>query len=131
MTILESSKFETHCLPLPSLNCTNPQTATAAKDAASIRCEALQPLINNGKEVLLVMHSYGGVPGSAAAKRLSTVERRQQGLKGGVIGQVFVAAMVLEEGDTLLSSLGGEWPDLMKPNVRQVLLSLCICLSFR
>ena len=125
-TILENSKFETHCLALPSLNCDKPQTATAAKDAAFVRCELLQPLIEDGKEILLVMHSYGGGPGSAAARGLGIVERRQQGLKGGVIGQVFVAAMVVEEEDTGLSPLGGHWPDVMKPNVRRKFLSLCI-----
>lgn len=54
------------------------------------------------------MHSYGGVPGSAAAKGLRLAESRQQGLKGGVIGQAFVAAMVVKEGESLLSSFGGK-----------------------
>ena len=130
LTILEKSDFETRCLPLASLNCDKPQAATAAKDAAYIRCESLQPLIEDGKEVLLVMHSYGGIPGSAAANGLSAVERRQQGLNGGVIGQVFVTALVVEEGETLLSSMGGEWPEVLKPNVPRVFLSLFIRLPF-
>ena len=109
---------------------TKPQTVTAAKDAAFIRCELLQPLIEDGKEVLLVMHSYGGGSGSTAAKGLSSVERRQQGLKGGAIGEVFVAAMVVEEKEIGLSPLGGQWPDVMKPNVRRMFLSLCIRLPF-
>ena len=82
LTILENSKFETHCQALPCLNCDKPQVATAAKDVAYIRHESLQPLIEDGKEILLVMHSYGGIPGSAAAKGLSVVERREHGLKG-------------------------------------------------
>ena len=76
------------------------------------------------------MHSDGGVPGSAAANGLSVVERSQQGLKGGVIYQVFVAALVVKEGESLLSSMGGRWPELMKPNVRRI-ISLCIRLPFK
>ena len=52
------------------------------------------------------MHSDGGVPGSAAANGLSVVERSQQDLKGRVIDQVFVAALVVKEGESLLSSMG-------------------------
>ena len=130
LTILEIPKFETHCLALPAWKCDKPQKVTGAKDAASIRSESLQPLSEDEKEVLLVMHSYGGGPGSAAAKGLSVVERRQRGLKGGVTGQVFVAAMVAEGKETALGALAGKWPDVMKPNVRRVFLSLCIRLPF-
>ena len=77
------------------------------------------------------MHSYDGVPGSAAATGLTAVGRRQQGLEGGVIDQVFVAASVLKEGESLLSSMGGKWPELMKPNMRRIILSLRIRLSFQ
>ena len=76
------------------------------------------------------MHPYDGVPGSAAATGLTVVGRRQQGLKGGAMEQVFVAALVVEEGESLLSSMGGKWPELMKPNVRQIIFALCIRLPF-
>ena len=69
-------------------------------------------------------------PGSAAAKELSVVERREHGLQGGAIGQVFVTAMVVARGENLLSSIGGEWPEILKPNVRRVFLSLGIRLPF-
>lgn len=77
----------------------------------------LQRLVEEDKEILLVMHSHGGSLGNTAAKSLSVGERRQQGLKGGVLGQVFVAAMVVKEGESLLSALGGNWPEFMIKDV--------------
>ena len=62
------------------------------------------------------------------------MEKRQQGLKGGMIGQVLVTAMVAEGEETALGALGGKWPDVVKPTLRRVFrrvfLSLCIRLPF-
>ena len=107
----------TRCLALPSLNPRDPNRASAALDATFVREQMLLPLIEEGKDVLLVIHSYGALPGSAAAKDLSTTERRSKGLKGGIIGQVFVAGLVVQTGESMLSSIGGKWLDFMVPNV--------------
>jgi len=69
-----------------------PQTASNVKDAAFVQDKLLQRLVEEGEEMLFVMLSYGGSLGSAAAKNLSVRERKQQGLKGRVIGQVIIAA---------------------------------------
>lgn len=67
------------------------------------------PAINAGREVVLIMHSYSGGPGAEAAKGLSLAERRAAGRPGGIIGLIFIAAFVAEEGQTLLSSGGGKF----------------------
>ena len=47
------------------------------------------------------MHSYGGIPGSAALNGLGKVEREKNGEKGGVVRLVYVASWILREGETL------------------------------
>jgi hypothetical protein len=59
-----------------------------------------------GKDVILVMHSYGGVPGSAAAKDLSKEERAKESKPGGIVRLVYLAAFPIEEGVSL-DDLGG------------------------
>lgn len=119
---LHSSGHPSRCLALPSLNPRDPSKVSAALDATFVREQMLLPLIDEGKDVLLVIHSYGALPGSAAAKDLSTTERRSKGLKGGIIGQVFVAGLVAQTGESMLSSIGGKWLDFMVPDVSDTAL---------
>lgn len=54
--------------------------------------------VNAGKEVIMVMHSYGGVCGSAAIQGLTKTARKAAGKKGGVIGLVYIAAFAFDTG---------------------------------
>ena len=56
----------------PSLNSKDPAATDAAADIAFVRSNTLPPLMKTeGNDVVIVMHSYGGVPSSAAASGLS------------------------------------------------------------
>ena len=46
----------------------------------------------------LVMHSYGGCPGSAAAGGLSKAARTAAGKQGGIIGLIFMCGFIAHEG---------------------------------
>lgn len=94
--------------PLPSCDTTNPEAQSAGLDAAFIRRNLLLPLINDGKDVVLIMHSYSGGPGAVAAKGLSKAERRRTGQPGGIVGLIFISAFVAKEGQTLVSGGGGQ-----------------------
>lgn len=94
---------------LPSINPPEPDSVTTTSDANFISENLLAPLLNEGKDILLVMHSYGGSPGSVAARGQSKVERASKGLEGGIIGLVFIAALVAPEGASLLAMVGGKF----------------------
>lgn len=49
----------------------------------------------------MLLHSYGGLPGSAAMKGLGTSDRLRDGKKGGVKRLVYVSSYVLMEGEAL------------------------------
>lgn len=90
----------------PSCDCTNPDDTSTASDAAAIR-KIILSQVNNGHEIVVVMHSYGGCPGAAAAQGLSKRERQIAGKRGGVIGLIFICAFIASEGDSLISKLPG------------------------
>lgn len=80
-------------------------------DALAIRTELTRQIEYEGRTVVLVMHSYGGLVGSeAAAEELSYAKRQAQGLPGGVIHLFFYSAFLLNEGQSVLSAFG-ESPD--------------------
>lgn len=80
---------------------------TTGDDADFIRNHVLLPELDQGREVVVIVHSYGGCPGSAAAQGLSKAERAAAGKAGGVIGLVFMCAFIAHQGKCLLDKLPG------------------------
>ena len=105
---LRRGGFPVVSLRNPSVGSNNPNAQSAAGDAASIRNNLLLPQIDAGNDIILAMHSYGGCPGATAAKGLSKQEMAAQGRKGGIIGLIFICALLTKDGESLLSKLPGQ-----------------------
>ncbi|KAL8737031.1 MAG: hypothetical protein Q9181_002095 [Wetmoreana brouardii] len=91
---------------------------TVQDDAFALAGDVLLPLIEQqGKDVVLYLHSYAGFPGSAAIKGLSKTERLAAGEQGGVLGLIFQSAFIPKPGDTLLQMIGGNYAPWHDPNV--------------
>lgn len=99
-----------------SLNASKPEEVTTARDAEHTRKEVLLPLLQDGKDVIVFTHSYGGIVGGAAAAGLSKKSRTAEGKKGGVIGLLYLAGNIVHEGKTLLEAVGGAYPPFIKEN---------------
>ncbi|KAF7930959.1 hypothetical protein BELL_0049g00050 [Botrytis elliptica] len=80
---LEKHGYPTVSLALPSAGA-KPSHQDFNGDVNSIR-ECLTELVSAGKEVVLVVHSYTGLPGGEAPKGLSKKDQEAKGLKGGLI----------------------------------------------
>lgn len=93
-----------------------PPTKTLHDDAAHVRAE-LELLIEHGQEVVLVMHSYGGMVGTQAAAGLGKVERAKRGQTGGIVRLFYACAFMLPLGSALSSGLGGRLPPWIKEEV--------------
>ena len=74
-------------------------------DIAFIQQHLLQPLVDQGREILLVCHSFAGLSGGAAALGYSKKERRGKGQTGGIVGLLFIAAFLAFEGAEPLGKL--------------------------
>ncbi|MCJ1358541.1 MAG: hypothetical protein MMC33_008541 [Icmadophila ericetorum] len=69
--------------------------------------KTIQDLVDDDDDVFLVLHCAAGAFGSAALKGLAKKERHQKGLKGGVVGIVYLTAGFLpKETDWLELSPG-------------------------
>ncbi|KAK3056941.1 hypothetical protein LTR09_001979 [Extremus antarcticus] len=103
---------DVYCPHLPSSTTTLPLPATAnlAHDTAEIR-SVIQSLVDSGSQVILLMHSYGGIVGTNALSTLLYPQRRAAGLPGGVTHLIYLASFVLPLG----TSLSTPWGDTLMP----------------
>lgn len=99
LDIFEAKGYTTAAPELPS----GAEPMPADPPESDIRCcnKELQWLVDEGKEVVVVAHSYGGVVAPEAALGLGVRERSAKGLAGGVSRVVYLAAFMLEPGRTL------------------------------
>ena len=106
--LLDISGYRTVIRELPSVNSKNPDAQIVATDTAFVRNTLILPEIRAGREVVLLMHSYGGFPGPVAANGLSKQELSVRGKPGGIIGMIMLSAFIALEGQSLLDKLIGK-----------------------
>lgn len=75
---------------------------THLEDTTIIRTALESLIVSEGKKVILVMHSYGGIPGTNAVHGLEAAARQERGEKGGIIHCLFVAAFLVPKGKGLI-----------------------------
>ena len=96
-SLLQSEGYTTQIAVIPSTGTAYPGNPGMRDDIAAIR-STIADLVDQGKDVVLVLHSAGGFLGSNAAEGLDVQTRQKTGLKGGVAKIVFVAGAVFPEG---------------------------------
>lgn len=70
------------------------------------------PLIDKETDIILLLHSYGGVYGASSLEALSRETRSRDERKGGIVALVFVAAFVCLTGASLNTVLGIDMENL-------------------
>jgi hypothetical protein len=107
---LKSKGYSGQAIDLPTVTKRPGPLPTMHDDAAHINAVAAK-LADEGKDVVLVAHSYGGVPASESLKRVTKTEREKAGKKGGVVRVAYLTALVPELGTSCGSHMGGEGSD--------------------
>lgn len=111
---LEQLGLKTRTYGLASVN--RPDL-TVKDDIAALTNEVFHPLIvDEGKDIVLYLHSYAGFVASAAIAGLSKAERSAKGEEGGIVGLIYQSAFIPSEGDTLLDLFGGKLAPWLKAN---------------
>lgn len=98
---LQKDGYSSEAVDLPSIGAT-PPLHSIDEDVTVVR-RALLSLVDQGKDVVLAMHSYGGLVGSEAVEGLGKVERVQQGKNAGVVALFYIAAFMLAPGQSIAS----------------------------
>ncbi|KAG6358488.1 hypothetical protein INS49_014372 [Diaporthe citri] len=70
---------------------------TMYEDAALIAREA-EVLADDGRDVIIISHSYGGVPATESVRGLSKAARAKEGKPGGVVRLAYMTSLVPELG---------------------------------
>lgn len=78
------------------------------EDAACLRSVLDELIEMQSKDIVCVLHSYGGMVGTEAIhESLGKSVREGKGLRGGVVGILYMAAFVLPLGTHLGTAFGG------------------------
>ena len=118
--------YEIMALHLPTIGLkTGPREGappTMYEDAAFI-AEEVEKLVDEGKDVVLIAHSYGGIPATESTKGLGKEERLKDGKKGGVVALGYMTAVVPAVGDSAMGVLASVPPE------SQLGLPIDVCFS--
>jgi pimeloyl-ACP methyl ester carboxylesterase len=114
---LHQRGWETEAVTYPSVGA-EPPTKGLVEDAAAVRA-TLEKLADDGKDIVLVVHSYGGLVGQNAVEGLGVKQRQAAGKRGGVINFVYLAAFVAPKGACIKEMTGGQFLPWMKFEVRR------------
>ncbi len=98
--LLAAKGFASRKVYLPSVG-RSPPISSFGPDVEAIRSTALAE-IQQGHDITVVCHSYGGLPTSQALKGL---DKPQSDGGGRVSAIVYIAAFLFPEGDTVVTSL--------------------------
>jgi pimeloyl-ACP methyl ester carboxylesterase len=105
IALLEPLGYKCIAVDLPSV-ASNPPVTSLSEDIETIRTAA-EKEVESGNEVLMHVHSYGGIPTTSALDGLSISERREVGKVGGVSRLSFVSSFVLPQGVSAEMGVGG------------------------
>jgi pimeloyl-ACP methyl ester carboxylesterase len=118
ISLLKSQSYEVLCAVQPSYDA-QPATTTLQDDAAFIKTVLSKLVDDKGKEVIVVMHSNGGMVGTeAVTEEFSRTYRERKGMKDGVVKLLYMCAFLLLKGESLATPLGGELPPFIPVEVR-------------
>ncbi|KAH8788139.1 Alpha/beta hydrolase fold-1 [Diaporthe sp. PMI_573] len=105
--LLQDAGYPTVHVPLPTVGGTELPLAGLSDDVNAVR-KVLIPIVEDGKEVVVIGHSAGGISMSGAVEGYDTASRKAAGKAGGVVRCIFMTAFVLPKGQSLLGMLGGQ-----------------------
>lgn len=120
--ILRAQGYQAETITLPSAG--GPASTTAYDDAEHIQKTYLNNLVAQGKEVILVMHSYGSIPGTESVKGLARKDLAARGKKGGVVSLIYQSALLVPAGASVESFLPGGLDAYMTTDVSFMHISL-------
>ncbi|KAI1389602.1 alpha/beta-hydrolase [Hypoxylon trugodes] len=103
---LKARSFTVETPALPSNNGARPPNSSHEDDVAAVR-KVIKSFVDDGKEVIVYMHSYGAVVGTNAVEGLTKKDREAQGLSGGVVYLFYLCGYLLAKGQSIWTVIEG------------------------
>jgi hypothetical protein len=79
--------------------------APSMYEDAKFLASHVERLADEGKDIILMAHSYGGIPMTESVKGLTKNERGQQGKQGGIVRLGYVTSLVPAVGRAAMEML--------------------------
>jgi hypothetical protein len=98
-----------------------PGLADDVKEAQSV----LNKHINQGKDVVMLIHSYGGMVRTEPTRGLSHIEREKAGLKGGITRLILLVAIFTPSGKNTRGLYEAKPAHYPRREVRKTLMYNC------
>ena len=108
-TRLEEAGYKVYGVDYPSTS-PNPTNTNFDPDVEVVH-KSIERLADQGKNVVVVVHSAAGIIAGEAARGLSKADRERDGKAGGIVRMVYICAFAAPEGVALYDATGGpdEW----------------------
>jgi len=107
---LESAGYDTTTIDLPSTG--GPKPTTLQQDIDAIRA-AILPYLERGRDVAIIMHSFGGITGSPAVQGLTSADRGEGA--ASVVKLIFLCALIADAGNPAIPVGGSHAPTVHFP----------------
>ncbi|KAI9847267.1 MAG: hypothetical protein M1837_002853 [Sclerophora amabilis] len=104
---LNQRGYPTTGLILPGVGA-EPPTRDVQDDVRTIQ-SSINLAVDRGQNVVLVMHSYGGIPGGSSVEGFTKSHRAKVGKTGAVVACVYISAFALQQGESLLGFSQGRY----------------------
>ncbi|KAH8756650.1 Alpha/beta hydrolase fold-1 [Diaporthe sp. PMI_573] len=102
--------YEVHVVHHPSSPDVLVQPTPSMYDDADNIHRLVESLADEGKNIVIVMHSYGGLPGTQACEGLSRTERLRASKPGGIVRLLYVGAAIAPVGSSMAGILRTTMP---------------------
>ncbi|RYO81822.1 hypothetical protein DL764_009710 [Monosporascus ibericus] len=101
---LKHAGYEVHVPRLPSMNEARPPNTDLSTDTDLIH-SYVESLVDTGRTVVAIMHSYGGQVGTHGLSGLGLASRSERGLPGGVSKLIYMCAFAMPEGSSMVGKV--------------------------
>jgi hypothetical protein len=120
ITQLTKDGYPALTIPIPSIGRRDPlPPATMADDASYIQ-SITGPLADEGKDIIMITHSYGGICGTESLKGLTETERQKDGKTGGISRVLYITSIVPKMEMSLTDMMGDLLPEYLQVEVRSI-----------
>lgn len=109
---LRHAGYTVECPQLMTNNNASPPNKTVDDDVVQIRDLALQHL-DSGRNIVALMHSYGGIVGTSSLSGLGAADRNGQTC---IKALIYMTSFIPFEGESLAGIFGGGLPPFLTPN---------------
>ncbi|KAI1752766.1 Alpha/beta hydrolase fold-1 [Xylaria castorea] len=108
---LEAAGYEVYAPRLPTVVGPEPVNYSWRVDVAVVH-DLVIPLFNEGRQAVIVGHSYGGIVATASVEGQSIADRQSRGLQGGFSAVFYICAFpIAQRGDSLRSTGNGKYSE--------------------